>query len=354
MHWIKPNILLLTLFVLCFSKDVKAQDPVYSQFYTSALDLNPAMTGIFNGQYRVALNYREQWSSILNSVPFRTIGASADFRVHVVNDDFFTIGLKAMRDEVGIGNFSQSMGHLSTGFMKRLSSPRYRKGDQFLVGGLQLGFGQNSVEWGKLWFGRQFDLTNQTIDYSIPTGEINETLGRTRFYLDINLGVLWYLVYDEYTSIYAGFAMNHINAPNISFIENGSEELFRRYTFHAGGEIKLVGNLSILPAAMWSFQGPSMQINTGANFRYTHRDWREIAVRAGVWNRVSKRFEGFNMDAIIFTTILELETWNLGLSYDVTTSALARANQSRGAFELSLIYVFPYTYRRSFVRCPKL
>ena len=349
------RLLALIVFILVCRFSGMAQDPQYSQFYASALDLNPALTGVFNGQYRVALNYRDQWSSILNSVPFRTISAGTDFRINVVNDDFFTIGLKALRDEVGIGNFNQTTGHLSTGYMKRLSSPKYRKGDQFIIAGMQLGFGQNSVEWSELWFGRQFDLSNQTIDYTIPHGEngIIESIGRTKFYLDMNLGVLWYFVYDEHTSVYAGLAINHINAPNISFLENSDNELYRKYIFHAGGEIKLTRELSILPAALFTFQGPSFQMNTGANFRYTHRDWRELAIRAGVWNRVSKKYEGLNFDALIFTTIFELETWNLGVSYDVTTSLLSRANQSRGAFELSLVYIFPDTYRRNPVRCPK-
>jgi hypothetical protein len=32
--------------------------------------------------------------------------------------------------------------------------------------------------------------------------------------------------------------------------------------------------------------------------------------------------------------MLEWERWMLGLSYDMTTSSLARVNNSRGAFEL--------------------
>src|SRR5210317_930461 len=114
---------LIIFFGVCIRFFGHAQDPVYSQFYASALDLNPALTGVFNGQYRVSLNYRDQWSSVLNSVPFQTTSAATDFRIHVVNDDFFTIGLKAIRDQVGVGHFNQSLGHLSTGFMKRLASP---------------------------------------------------------------------------------------------------------------------------------------------------------------------------------------------------------------------------------------
>jgi len=53
----------------------------------------------------------------------------------------------------------------------------------------------------------------------------------------------------------------------------------------------------------------------------------------------------------VFTTVLEMERWNIGLSYDVTTSVLAAANNSRGAFEVSFIYTHPATWRTN-VKCP--
>ena len=34
-----------------------AQDPNFSQFFASPLTLNPAMTGLFDGTFRVAGNY---------------------------------------------------------------------------------------------------------------------------------------------------------------------------------------------------------------------------------------------------------------------------------------------------------
>ncbi|MES1226414.1 MAG: type IX secretion system membrane protein PorP/SprF, partial [Bacteroidota bacterium] len=41
-----------------------AQDPNFSQFFASPLTLNPALTGKFDGVYRVAGNYRNQWPTI--------------------------------------------------------------------------------------------------------------------------------------------------------------------------------------------------------------------------------------------------------------------------------------------------
>ncbi|MGH2644673.1 MAG: type IX secretion system membrane protein PorP/SprF, partial [Chitinophagaceae bacterium] len=57
----------------------KAQDPHFTQFFASPLTLNPAFTGLFSGDMRVAANYRSQWSSI--ATPFITSTISADMGI---------------------------------------------------------------------------------------------------------------------------------------------------------------------------------------------------------------------------------------------------------------------------------
>ena len=68
---------LLAVCLLC--SDVRAQDPHFSQFFSSPLTLNPALTGLFDGDFRVAGNYRTQWPTINNA--FKTGTASFDFSV---------------------------------------------------------------------------------------------------------------------------------------------------------------------------------------------------------------------------------------------------------------------------------
>ncbi|MDV7401761.1 type IX secretion system membrane protein PorP/SprF, partial [Arthrospira platensis SPKY1] len=112
----------------------------------------------------------------------------------------------------------------------------------------------------------------------------------------------------------------------------------RRWVVHAGGEAPLGGGLSVLPAAIAMGQGPHNSITAGANFRYTNRDWRELAFRVGAWAHLSNQLQnGMGMDAIVATAVLEMERWNIGFSYDITTSVLAQANNSRGAFEVSFV-----------------
>src|ERR1044071_8657006 len=91
-------------------KTAGAQDPNFSQFFVSPLTLNPAMTGKFNGDFRIAGNYRDQWPAI--SKAFVTSTASIDFPIlrNRINElDTWGVGLLAMTDKTANGILSTNM-----------------------------------------------------------------------------------------------------------------------------------------------------------------------------------------------------------------------------------------------------
>ncbi|MEL6923643.1 MAG: PorP/SprF family type IX secretion system membrane protein, partial [Bacteroidota bacterium] len=228
----------------------------------------------------------------------------------------------------------------------------YGNNDQFLIAGAHIGAGQQSLNFSDLWFSRQFDQDQAIVDFDADSGEGN--LNNTSdVYLDFSAGILWYALMGENTNIYAGASMLHINGPNISFVDGSTESLYNRIVVHVGGELMMTRNLSFLPGVAYMKQGPSMEINAGGNFRFTNHDWREIAIRTGLWARVANRLDNsVLMDALIVNAVLELERFNLGISYDVNTSSLIGASNSRGAFEVSFIYT-TQERTRSRVNCPK-
>lgn len=332
------------------SLTLQAQDPHFSQFYNAPLHLNPAMTGVFPGQFRFAANYRNQWSSVLGGDAFRTIHASGDMRFQVFRADYFAFGLNVMQDQAGAGQLRQSAGNLSVGYLKQLAGGKYRSDHQYLVAGLQAGFGQFTQDWGNYWFSNQYNSATESVD---PSLSANESIAQsTNMFLNINAGLMYYAVFDEDASVYGGAAIFHANQPNVSFMNDGDADMYSKIVVHAGGQIPFSPQFSILPAAYLAFQGPSTQTVLGTNFRYTNNDWHEVAIRAGLWTRLANRLDnGMAMDALIYSFILEMDRWQLGLSYDVNHSNLHRATQGRGAVELSLIYVHPYQARYR-VNCP--
>lgn len=343
--------ILLVAFLLVVLEQMSAQDPRFSQFYASPWNLNPAMTGLFNGRWRVTANYRDQWSSFLSPVPFRTYAAAFDARVEVGRDDYAAFGIGAMHDEAGTARYEQNKVQIGGAFLKQLSGGRYRA-QNYLSAGAQLGFGQNSIDWSGLWFSRQFDSANEIPDPTLPNGEQGADAS-SKAYLDFNAGLLWYMLFDDEGFVYAGAALHHINAPGISIAGDDQETLYSRWSAHAGGQFPLSHNFSALPGVLVMRQGPAFESDFGLNFRYYNHDLNELAMRAGVWARLGNQLDkGIQMDAITVVGMLELNRWMLGLSYDITTSSLTAANNSRGAFELSLTYFHPGERRQRIV-CPR-
>ena len=68
--------LFVTLF--SFSKIALSQDIHYSQYYQTPLIINPSLTGVFNGDQRACMNYRNQWNDF---APFTTSSISFDSKI---------------------------------------------------------------------------------------------------------------------------------------------------------------------------------------------------------------------------------------------------------------------------------
>jgi hypothetical protein len=72
---------LLAITVAIISTSLCAQDLHFSQFFHSPLTTNPANTGFIpEGDYRLGVNYRDQWSSIM-TVPYKTMSAFGDIQL---------------------------------------------------------------------------------------------------------------------------------------------------------------------------------------------------------------------------------------------------------------------------------
>ncbi|MFM2268565.1 MAG: hypothetical protein RL757_2006, partial [Bacteroidota bacterium] len=251
---------------------VHAQDAVFGQFYAAPMNLNPAMTGVFGGQWRANINYRQQWTNIFSDFPLQTLHAGFDYKFRVMDDDFLCVGADFLRDELGgDARLNRTYGNLSLSFMKQLNGSRYRSGDQYLILGLQGGVGQHAMGGNSLWFDRQFDPLAANVNTNLPTGELTPQAGK--IYPDFNAGLMWYSVMDDNQSIYVGISGHHILQPNISFFNNSKENLYRRFSLNFGGEVPISQQLSLLPGLLATLQGPSMTTAFGTNFRYSNHDW---------------------------------------------------------------------------------
>ena len=90
------KILFTLIICVALVSVINAQDPNFSQFFASPLTLNPALTGKFDGVYRFAANYRNQWPTISNA--YTTDTASLDMGImknRIPDYDQFGVGIMA-------------------------------------------------------------------------------------------------------------------------------------------------------------------------------------------------------------------------------------------------------------------
>src|SRR5437870_6342465 len=102
--------LYIVFFYTMYAFNTHAQDLHFSQFFNAPLITNPANTGFIpDGDYRLGMNYRNQWSSIM-TVPYKTMSAFGDVQVLKDRMDNGWVGLGGviLRDVAGSGNLTST------------------------------------------------------------------------------------------------------------------------------------------------------------------------------------------------------------------------------------------------------
>lgn len=346
---------LLVCLAICTLGSLTAQDQHFTQFYASPLTLNPGLTGAFNGKYRLALIYRDQWRGALD-FPFTTFSAAADFRFNL---DFFRArtkdaagaGILFYNDQVPGFDISNNQIHISTAYHKFLgggSTPQY------LSLGIQVGINQRNIGYSKLRFADQF---NGSTGYTDPTAE--NLPANNYAFSDLGVGLNYTYSSERSMSVFSGLAVHHVTQPEQSFYEDPDldnpfpeNRLLMKFSGYLNFQIPLSERLQIHPRALFISQGAHLQINAGTNFRILINDISGIALHLGTWARpVSGVDNQFELDALILMTGVELNNFLLGFSYDANFNDLTGTNNTRGAFEISFAYLGEY--ENEAVLCPK-
>lgn len=346
------RLLLLSLFILAGSVGVFAQDIHFSQFYLSPLNLNPAMTGVMNCNNRLVANYRNQWASVLKSYAYSTYSVSYDQRIAVGRYDYFGVGGTFWGDKAGEAAFKTLTGKLSVSYAKKMGG--FRKKAHYLVVGAEGGVAQRSIDFLKARWPNQHD-GNGGFDGTLSSGEEATLMNDNFLFADMAAGLLWFSVFDENNSLYFGGAFHHLNRANQSFYDGGVDDLYSRYTFHAGGEFMAGARFGLIPGVIAMWQGPSFQVNAGTSLKFLLSGNRRTysAFQIGAWSRIANKIQsGVLVDALILSTRFDYDDFSLGFSYDVNVSDLVPASNNNGAFEFSLIYKICGPERRG-VYCPR-
>lgn len=332
----KKNYLFLAFFSFVFF-GLKAQDVHFSQYYTFAQALNPALTGNFDGSYRVAVIYRNQWSSFLNKNAFVTPGAAVDLPLFEgqLKHDKLGLGLMFYNDRMGEASLTTNNVALSLAYHKGLG----KQGNHRISLGAQVAFVQRGMDRDSYVFYDQFDVISHSGMGTSQEFDVNSFDRGSFFYFDYNFGLYWKSKFTKRFGMQGGFAVSHMSQPKQWFIsENNNIYLHRKYQGDLGLQIFLDRNLKLAlePDVLYQKQGEAQMILAGGALGYYFNSGfrNKTSIHVGSRYRISP----VNGDAVVVLTQVEFRNFRVGGSYDVNLSNLKNSSNLKGAFEVSLTY----------------
>lgn len=314
------NILLATS-LIC-SGNLLSQDIHFSQFYNVPMFFNPASTGNFDGDWQASAGYRNQWKSIAQ--PFRTLGVSYE-RQFYIHNQHLSGGVYILNDNSGDIALKSNQFVLSGAYHRTVNNNR-------LHGGFQVGYVHKAVDFRDITFPGQFDPVTGKFNSTLPSGVED---GDRLSYLDVNFGLLWQKKIGRFMPE-AGVSMYHLNRPKESFYGEDIR-LPAKMAVQAGIKYDISPNLFITPRLFLLNQAKAKDYIAGANAGMTlspnTSGVREV--NAGVFVRTTI---ANNTDAVIVMASATVRNIQIGISYDLNISSLNTYSNSRGAFEITLVY----------------
>lgn len=329
----KQLLKIISFSILCILGTIRVNaqiDPHFSQYYANPLWLNPGLTGVMNGDYRVNINAKQQWSSITNS--YLTAGASFDV---------------APTKNLAFGGMilNQSAGDLNYNYLSALASAAYRirfgsAGLQMINFGVQAGILNKSFDASRITTGNQF--SGGGFNGGTPT---NESFSSTNTLVpDVNFGVMYFDGNnDNQVNPFFGVSANHLTRPIDRFIGN-DVRIPIRYSAHGGTRIKVSDALDITPNGLYMRQGTARELSIGAYAQYYVNPETDLLFGSNY------RHE----DASIIYIGMHLKNIAFGVSYDINTTNLSRATGSKGGLELSVSFTSRKGITGPNFFCPRL
>jgi len=327
----KLIILILLLFAI---GKTKAQDFHLSMYDAAPMFLNPAMTGVFEGDWRVHTHYRTQWKSV-NFKPYTTAMVSVDAPYKK-----WGFGGQIMNYRAGFGNYNALQGLMSLSYSTPIDVNKHHN----ISFGTQLGLTQKSVEYQLHSFNNQYTTQNGGgFNTSMASGE--DFVGQSIMLPEVNAGLMYY--YAKQQSIvnpFVGFSAFNLLTPTESLFV-GDNKLPMRMYLHAGTRVNITETFYLIPKMLWMQQ----------------KEFNEMtyAVDAGIFLKSSELYllSGLtyrNKDAMVFYVGAKKENFIAKVGYDINTSSLSPASTGRGGFEISFTYMKQKPKSKGEKICPRL
>jgi type IX secretion system PorP/SprF family membrane protein len=317
---------LMLTFLIAMMTISYAQDPSFSQFFSSPLNINPALTANINSDWRLISNFRDQW--IGPASPYVTGTISYDTKVQnktmdvLEQNNYIGLGGMLMYDKAMGGVVKSTYASFNLSYNIKLveaGDTKHRLGVGF--GAI---YGRRYVDFSRVDFEEQF--TGYGFNTNLPTGE--SALSEMKPYISVSAGLL-YSFSSEKTNIDLGIAAFHLNKPKQTFLEDKNQRLPIRQVAHANFETYLNDRVVLNTNAIYQFQMEAKYFSVGGALGYYLGDALGTLVNGGVWY--------WSNNAIVPYVGLAYKKFQVGVSYDVTISKLNQAARKPNTTEISII-----------------
>jgi type IX secretion system PorP/SprF family membrane protein len=334
---------LLLFFCILGAKLSIGQDVNFSQFYDIPMLRNPALAGIFTGDVRLTSAYRNQWESV--TTPYRTIALGVELKRSMgeSSGDFITYGVQITKDLAGDSKLSRTQIFPVLNYHKSLSSEKSTYLSAALMGGpVMQQFDPSKLTFDDQFVGGAYSETNPT----------RQTFSNTKLtYWDPAVGLCFSSETGEATTYYIGAGVYHFTKPKVAFQKQNDISLNTKYVVNVGLSAPMGSDNRVVFYGDYFMQGGNRQGQGGLLFTHDldqNADDQKLAISGGLFYRLK--------DALIPVVKLQYYQLNIGITYDVNTSKLKTASQSRGGFEVTLGYAAFRHRQNSYadkVRCPR-
>lgn len=336
------SIKILTAILVAFSTAINAQDVNFSQFYELPLLRNPALAGLYKGDFRATAAFRNQWNSITTPYVSQALGVEAKFATNENSNNYLALGVQMTNDIAGDSRLGKTQVLPVFTFHKSISA----ENDSYISLGFMGGPVQQRFDPSKLTFDDQF--VNGSYSATNPTQQTFSNSNVT--YIDASVGMIFSSTIGNDIRFYAGGSLFHFNEPKVAFNQVNDLKLNRKIMVNAGLSVPTGDNDRIILYADYFTQGGNNQMQGGFMYRHDLLQLDEdetISISGGSFLRWN--------DAVVPVLKLDYYGLGIGLTYDVNISKLRAASQSRGGYEVTVSYRNFLNIRNSSldkVRCP--
>jgi type IX secretion system PorP/SprF family membrane protein len=320
----KRAILFILLLESFFSvQKVFAQDPNFSQFFSSPLSISPALAGNGDNKWRAMATFRNQ--SLGFGTNYNTKSFSVDGKIFQRPESPSYIGLGALfiQDDALEGVYKSTFFTLNAAVHIALD----RNEIHGLSGGLGYVYNKTNINFSELTSGQQ--LSSGGFNRALPTGEPGLT--NIPGFSSVCAGLTYTFTTEEMVADF-GVAGYRFFKTKQSLYDNGSQMNNPRYDAHFSLGKFVSDRVDINMSALYQLQSGVSGLIGGGYFGLSHSNDPEVSkvLNLGAYYRVG--------DAIIPYVGYVFRDFQFGLTYDVRISSSKSASITSNVFELSLVY----------------